>query len=56
MANLEQNLENRQRDDNPDNPDDQDDQEKQINLTRNFTKIARNFILKYKNNLKISHF
>ena len=30
--------------------------EKQINLTRNFQKISKKFMPKYKNSLKLSHF
>ena len=30
--------------------------EKQINLTRNFIKMSRNFMLNYKNSLKLSFF
>ncbi|AVX43947.1 hypothetical protein CCS77_0886 [Campylobacter concisus] len=38
---------------NPANPE---NQEKQINLTRNFQKISKKFMSKYKNRLKLSHF
>jgi len=31
-------------------------QDKQINLTRNFHKISKKFMSKYKNSLKLSHF
>ena len=36
--------------------DNQETQEKQINLTRNFHKIIKKFMSKYKNGLKLSHF
>ena len=55
LANLEQNLE-KSGGTPTSQPANQANQDKQINLTRNFYKISKKFMPKYKNSLKLSIF